>query len=195
MSFRHDLGVRLEAAMPHGRHDNRDEGAQYTSAVAARAAVADRRVSGQDNGSPDIAQWRGESPVHAVRTRPLSPRTKADGQQFDGRTGSYRDLVGPSTCARLEDAAREVAPGGRCGTTFTGTARGAAMSRDYRPSPRRVNSAGGSPETNGNSSRRERGVVDLWDRAVARRTGGSCTRPSARLFVVTGRVIARVLQG
>ena len=49
---------------------------------------------GEDNGSPAVAQWRGES---ARFTRyapgPLAPRATADGQPFDGHTLPLETLV------------------------------------------------------------------------------------------------------
>ncbi len=61
---------------------------------------------GEDNGSPAVAQWRGES---ARFTRyapgPLAPRATADGQPFDGHTLPLETLVEsepvrPSTTTR-----------------------------------------------------------------------------------------------
>lgn len=49
---------------------------------------------GEDNGSPAVAQWRGES---ARFTRyspgPLAPRATADGQRFDGHALPLETLV------------------------------------------------------------------------------------------------------
>jgi hypothetical protein len=89
---------------------------------------------GEDNGSPAIAQWRGES---ARFTRyspgPLAPRATADGQAFNGHTLPLETLV-ESEPVRPSAATRErLRLAADTGRHFLRLLDQQPLSRDYGP--------------------------------------------------------------
>lgn len=88
---------------------------------------------GEDNGSPAMAQWRGES-ARVTRYAPggLAPRATADGQPFDGHTVPLETLVESEPVRPWATPRERLRLAADAGRHLLRLLERPALSRDYR---------------------------------------------------------------